>query len=268
MSIGFQAALSAVPFLDQLDEEEAALTAQVAQTPDAAAVGSAMDACRQRLAQAVDDVVRTLPAALRSDPEASRAVAYALVGLVDGRMLHHPSGGLQRWRDQLLESELYGSALAGQDVVDRARAAAHGVPDDGSGLMSGHASVLAPFYLAVFRAGFEGALRGDAVGRAALIAALEEACAVHQAGRFDVPPDSRPRKWGLAPLPLAGLGIAAWLLAGFAAYAALSGDSLADADRLAQRLSTRSVAIDGRAPLERSIGPSRLRAPDDPRDDL
>ena len=264
MSIGFQVALGAVPFLDRLDEEEAALAAQVAEKPDAVAVGAAMDACRQRLALAVDDVVRTLPSAVRGDPEASRAIAYALVGLVDGRMLHHASGGLQRWRDQLLESELYGSALAGQDVVDRARAAAHGVPDPGSDLMSGSASVLAPFYLAVFRAGFEGALRGDAVGRSALITALEEACAVHQPGRFDVPPDSRPRKWGLAPLPLAGLGIAAWLLAGFAAYFVLSGDSLADTDRLAQRLATRSAVTEGTSPLERSIGPSGLHTPDDP----
>ena len=263
MSIGFQVALGTVPFLDRLDEEEAALAAQVAETPDAPAVRAAMDACRQRLAQAVDDVVRTLPAAVRTDPEASRTVAYTLVGLVDGRMLHHASGGLQRWREQLLESELYGSALAGQDVVDRARAAAHGVPDTGGGLMSGHASVLAPFYLAVFRAGFEGALRGDAVGRAALITALEEACGVHRPGRFDVPADNRPRKWGLAPLPLAGLGIAAWLLAGFAAWFVLSGDSLAETDRLAQRLSTQSTAMDGAAPLDRSIGPSRLHAPDD-----
>lgn len=263
MSIGFQVALSTVPFLDRLDEEEAALAAQVGETPDAVAVGAAMDACRQRLTQAIDDVVRTLPAVVRSDPAASRAVAYALVGLADGRMLHHAAGGLQRWREQLLESELYGSALAGQDVVDRARAAAHGVPDSDSGIMSGQASVLAPFYLAVFRAGFEGALRGDAVGRSALITALEEACAIHQPGRFDVPPDSRPRKWGLAPLPLAGLGIAAWLVAGFAAYFALSGDSLASSDRLAKRLATKSLATDAAEPLERSIGPSRLRAPDD-----
>ena len=130
--------------------------------------------------------------------------------------------------------------------------------------MLGQASLLAPFYLAVFRAGFEGALRGDAVGRSALITALEEACGVHQPSRFDVPADHRPRKWGLAPLPLAALGIAAWLLAGFAAWFALSGDALADTDRLAQRLSTRSAATEGAAPLERSIGPSRLHAPDDP----
>ena len=147
--------------------------------------------------------------------------------------------------------------------MDRARAAAHGVPDADTGLMSG-SSVLAPFYLAVFRAGFEGALRGDAVGRSTLITALEEACAVHQATRFEVPPDNRPRKWGLAPLPLAGLGIAAWLLAGFAAWFALSGDALVDSDRLAQRLSARVPVTDGAAPLERSIGPSGLRDPDDP----
>lgn len=264
MSIGFQVALSTVPFLDRLDEEEATLAAQVSETSDAVAVRAAMDACRQRLTQAIDDVVRTLPAAVRSDPAAARAVAYTLAGLVDGRMLHHPSGGLHRWREQLLESELYGSALAGQDVVDRARAAAHGMSNGDGGIMSGEASVLAPFYLAVFRAGFEGALRGNAVGRAALIAALEEACAVIQPGHFDVPPDSRPRKWGLAPLPLAGLGIAVWLVAGFAAYFALSGESLADSDRLADRLAAKSLATDAAAPLERSIGPSGLRPPDDP----
>lgn len=235
MSIGFQVAVCAVPFFDMLDEEEASLSTEVAEASDAAAGSAAMEQSRQRIARAVDRVVRSLPATVRSDLTASRAVAYALVGLADGRMLHRPAGGLEGWRERLLESELYGSALAGQEVVAQAQAAARGIAE-GTPTVS-HPSTLAPFYLAVFRAGFEGSLRGDVVGLSSLVAALEEAVGAHRDGRLEVAPDMRPTRVGIAPLPLAGMGLAAWLVAGFAVWFALFGTSFEEAERMANRVS-------------------------------
>lgn len=75
VSIGFQVAVCAVPFFDMLDEEEAALAAEVAEAHDAAAASAAMEQSRQRIAQAVERVVRSLPASVRGDLTASRAVA-------------------------------------------------------------------------------------------------------------------------------------------------------------------------------------------------
>ena len=256
MSIGFQVAVCAVPFFDLLEEEEQSLAAQVAEASEDATATIAMQASRQRLAHGVDSVVRSLPATVRGDLTASRAVAYTLVGLADGRMLHHPAGGLERWRDRLLEFELYGSALAGQEVVAQARAAvtiAAGAPTE-----PGHLSFLAPFYLGVFRAGFEGSLRGDAVGLSSLIAALEEVVGAHRQGALEVAPDVRPNRMGLAPLPLAALGLAAWLVAGFAVWLALSGQSLEDSDRMAQRLRSGLPATAAVDPLNYTVGPSGL----------
>ena len=256
MSMGFQVAVCAVPFFDLLDEEERSLAAQVAEASEDAAAAVAMQASRQRLAQGVDSVVRSLPARVRGDLTASRAVAYALVGLADGRMLHHPAGGLERWRDRLLEFELYGSALAGQEVVAQARAAV--TITDGASTERRHLSFLAPFYLGVFRAGFEGSLRGDAIGLSSLIAALEEAVGAHRQGTLQVAPDVRPKRMGLAPLPLAVLGLAAWLAAGFAVWLALSGQSLEESDRMAQRLESGLPATAVVDPLDYTVGPSGL----------
>ena len=256
MSIGFQVAVCAVPFFDLLDAEEQSLAAQVAEASEDATATIAMQASRQRLAQGVDSVVRSLPATVRRDLTASRAVAYALVGLADGRMLHHPAGGLERWRDRLLEFELYGSALAGQEVVAQARAAvtiSEGAPTD-----PGHLSFLAPFYLGVFRAGFEGSLRGDAVGLSSLIAALEEVVGAHSQDALEVAPDVRPNRMGLAPLPLAALGLSAWLVAGFAVWFALGSQSLEKSDQMAQRLESGLPATAVGDPLDHTVGPSGL----------
>ena len=260
MSIGFQVAVCAVPFFDLLDEEEQSLAAQVAEASEDATATIAMRASRQRLAQGVDSVVRSLPATVRGDLTASRAVAYALVGLADGRMLHHPAGGLERWRDHLLEFELYGSALAGQEVVAQARAAV--TISEGAPTGPGHLSFLAPFYLGAFRAGFEGSLRGDAVGLSSLIAALEEVVGAHRQGALEVAPDVRPNRMGLAPLPLAALGLAAWLVAGFAVSFALCGQPLEESDRMAQRLESGLPATDVVDPLNYTVGPSGLTSTD------
>lgn len=257
MSIGFQVAVCAVSFFDLLDEEEQSLAAQVAESSEDAAT-VAMQASRQRLAQGVDSVVRSLPATVRSDLAASRAVAYALVGLADGRMLHRPAGGLERWRDCLLEFELYGSALAGQEVVAQARAAV--TVTQGAPTEPGRLSFLAPFYLGVFRAGFEGSLRGDAIGLSSLIAALEEAVGAHGQGALEVAPDIRPTRMGLSPLPLAALGLATWLVAGFSVWFALSGRSLEESGTMAQRLGNGLPVTAVADPLHYSVGPSGLSA--------
>ena len=236
MSIGFQVAVCAVPFFDLLDEQEESLAALVAEASDEAAATVAMQACRQRLAQGIDSVVRSLPATVRGDLAASRAVAYALVGLADGRMLHRPAGGLERWRECLLEFELYGSALAGQEIVAQARAAV-ALPE-GAVTEPGHLGFLAPFYLGVFRAGFEGSLRGDAFGLTSLIVALEEVVGTHHLGATKVAPDVRPSRLGVAPLPLAALGLTAWLVAGFAVWFALCAQSLDDSVRMTQQLTS------------------------------
>ena len=264
MSIGFQVAVAAVPFLDLLDQEEEALARQVAEAGDPAAAAAAMESARRRLAQGVDGVVRSLPAVVRGDLAASRAVAYALVGLVDGRMLYHPAGGLDAWRDRLLESDLYGSALAGQEVVARAQSAAQGLPDGSGGIDD---AALAPFYLAVFRAGFEGSLRGDTVGLASLTASLEEAIGARREQPLAVAPDVRPRRLGLSPVPLSALGLTVWLASGFAVWFALAGDALADSARMAERIAAGLPASGVADPLERSIGPSGLEPVDADRPD-
>lgn len=259
MSIGYSIAISAVPFFDLLDEEEESLAAQVLEASNTAAAMAAMASSRRRLTHSIDAVVRSLPTAVRSDPTASREVAYALVGLVDERMLHHPTGGLDGWRERLLEFELYGSALAGQEVVTRARAAAHGVPGgSGSGLAGSNASLLAPLYLGVFRAGFEGSLRGDNVELSSLIASLEEAVGARSERQIEIATDVRPTRAGLSPLVLGVLGVVVWLASGFGSWLVLSGKSLEDSERMAARISAGLPATSLTGPLERSVGPSGL----------
>ena len=250
MSIGYSIAMGVVPFLDLLDEEEENLAEQVRDASGAATVAAAMEASRRRLAQGVDAVVRALPVVIRNDLTASRSVAYALIGLADERMLHHPAGGLDRWRERLLEFDLYGSALAGQEVISRAQEAARD--------SDGDAGMFAPLYLAVFRAGFEGSLRDDTVGLASLIASLEEAVGAQRKRPTVLASDVRPTRIGLAPLHMAVLGLGAWLVAGFAVWFALAGDALDESDRMAKRVEAGLPATADLGPLERSIGPSNL----------
>ena len=259
MSIGYSIAIGAVPFFDLLDQEEESLAAQVLEASDERTVTAAMEATRRRLAQSVDAVVRSLPSAIRSDLTVSRAVAYALIGLADERMLHHPAGGLDRWRERLLEFDLYGSALAGQEIVTQARNAAHGVAGSSdSGPASGDASLLAPLYLSVFRAGFEGSLRGDPVWLSSLIASLEEAAGAQRERSIEIAADVRPTRIGLSPMTLAALGLTVWLISGLGIWFVLASQSLADSVRIAERVSAGLPATTLLGPLERSVGPSGL----------
>ncbi len=262
MSIGISVAVRAVPFFDLLDEEEQSLAQQVFEGGGGPSEAAAMEASRNRLARGVDAFVRSLPPAVRSDVNTSRMAAYALVGLADERMLHHPAGGLDRWRERLLEFELYGSALAGQEIVNRARVAAHSTLN--TGLDESGAALLAPLYLAIFRAGFEGSLRGDGAGLSSLTASLEETVGTAAGGSMALASGTRPARFGLPTMSLAALGLAVWLAGGFAAWLLLSGDSLAEAQRIADRVAADLPLTEEEGPFERSIGPPDLSSLDDP----
>ena len=128
-------------------------------------------------------------------------------------------------------------------------------------------AALAPFYLAVFRAGFQGSLRVDAVGMSSLVASLEEAVGARTQQRFLAPPETRPKRFFLSPVPLAAFGVLVWLVAGVATWMSLSGDSLDESRRMADRI-VADLPVTGRAnPLERSIGPSGLSFEDAQRDE-
>ena len=237
MSMAFSIAIRAVPFFDLLEEEEAALSGQIRDIGDGPAVTAAMDTSRRRLAQGVEAFVRSLPTVVRSDVNVARVAAYALVGLVDERMLHHPVGGLDRWRERLLEFELYGSALAGQEIVSRARTSAYGTAADAVASDDEQtSSLLAPLYLSVFRAGFEGSLRGDNAGLGSLVASLEEAVGVGRGRPDEFGSGARPIRMGLAAGPMVALGLGLWLASGFAVWASLSYDTLESAGRIAARV--------------------------------
>ena len=237
MSIAFSIAIRAVPFFDLLEEEEQALSTQVRDIGEGPAVAAAMDTSRRRLAQGVEAFVRSLPTVVRSDVNTARVAAYALVGLVDERMLHHPAGGLDRWRERLLEFELYGSALAGQEIVSRARASAYGTTADTvAGADAQSSSLLAPLYLSVFRAGFEGSLRGDSAGLASLLAALEETVGTGRTRPDEFGSGARPARMGLAAGPMAAIGLGLWLASGLAVWTSLSHDTLERASRVTDRV--------------------------------
>lgn len=263
MSIGISVAVRAVPFFDLLDEEEQSLAQQVFEgSGGGPSEAAAMEASRNRLARGVDAFVRSLPTAVRGDVNTSRMAAYALVGLADERMLHHPAGGLDRWRERLLEFELYGSALAGQEIVNRARVAAHSTlntEQDGSG-----AALLAPLYLAILRAGFEGSLRGDGAGLSSLTASLEETVGTAAGGSMALASGTRPVRFGLPTTSLAAVGLSVWLAGGFAAWLLLSADSLAEAQRIADRVAADLPLTEDDGPFDRSIGPPDLSSLDDP----
>ena len=259
MNIGFSIALGAIPFFDLLSREERALAAEALKAEDERAVASAMDATRRRLAHGVEAFVRSLSAVARNDANVARSSAYALVGLADERMLHYPSGGLGRWREKLLEFELYGSALAGQEIVRQAQASVKG---GGPMAEGGEASLLAPLYLAVFREGFEGSLRGDVLGLSSLIGTLEDSLGANRDRPVEIVGDVGPSRPGVQPISMALAGLALWLFSGFAIWLVLPGDALRDADRIAERVAAGLPVGDGVfAPLQRSIGPSRLLFP-------
>lgn len=246
MSAAHSVAVAAIPFFDVLDREVSSLVGQVNEAGDERAAQTAMEECRRRLAQAVDGFVRSLPAAIRNDANLSRAAAYALVGLADERMLHYPAGGLERWRDRLLEFELYGSALAGQEIIRAAQAAAQG-PAQGE---------LGVLYLALFREGFEGSLRGDSLALGSLVAALEETLGVIRDQAIELLGEGGPKRIGVAPVPLAAAGVVLWLLGGLAVWLLLPTDALQEAERVAQRIRVALPAqTDELGPLERALGP-------------
>ena len=260
MSTAYAAAICAVPFFDLLDAEEESLSAHVHEATDESAVTALMDATRRRLTQGVDAVIRSLPTAIRSDLKLSREIAYALVGLADERMLHHPTGGLDRWRDRLLELELYDSALAGQEIVSRAQSASRG--NSGVGISSGDSgelALLAPLYLGVFRAGFEGSLRGDPAVLSSLIASLEETIGVRHETPVQMDVETRPKRLGLSPAVLAFAGVALWLASGLVVWHLLAGETLARSAHLADRISAGLPANKNTGPMIRSFGPTENR---------
>jgi len=246
--------MKAVPFLDLLDQEQEELLAHVMSSTDTQSSDAVMESTRRRLSVAIDSFVRSLPTIVRNDAATARAAAYALVGLADERIIHHPAGGLSRWGEKLLEFDLYGSALAGQEIVKRARQAA------GSGRSAeetGDSSMLAPLYLAIFRAGFEGSLRGDSIGLTSLLAALEENVGTTRGRTTEIVSEQRPSRVGLAPLPFAILGIAVWLVSGLG-WGVLMAEPFARADVLNERLSRGLPILLDREPLDRNVGPSGL----------
>ena len=181
MNIGIDIAIRCMGFLDLLDAEERELAARVHEAEgDERRATAAMEAARRRLAREIESAVRRLPPLVGSDPGLAREIGYALAGLADERILHHPAGGLGAWRERLLEIELYGSALAGHEVIERAEAAAYARPE-GTGAGGAGPGLLAPYYLALLRSGFEGELRGDP-RRDALIGALVDAVGKPPAG--------------------------------------------------------------------------------------
>lgn len=262
MSVGLTIAIRAVPFLDLLDEEVESLASDLAGMHDTSTdsvIVSRMDTSRRRLAQAIDAFVRSLPSAIRNDSNTTRATAYALVGLADERMLHHPGRGMGRWRERLLEFDLYGSALAGQEIVSRARASTYGATEEAGSGRAGDSALLAPLYLGMFRAGFEGGLRGDSDGLSALVASLEDTVGTSRRQILEVGAGTRPKLVGVSPPTLMFLGLVVWLTSGIGLWLTLQRDAQLKADYMAARVSAGLPADLGMPdPLERSIGPSGL----------
>ena len=229
MNLGLEIAIRCLGFLDLLDAEERELAARVHEADgDETRVRAAMDAARRRLAREIEATLRRLPTLVGSDPGLAREIGYALAGLADERILHHPAGGLGAWRERLLEIELYGSGLAGHEVIERAEAAAYARPD-ANGPPPAGPGLLAPFYLALLRSGFEGELRGDP-RREALVAALVEAIGKPPAG--PLPAGERPARRRVRPLALALAGLLIWLATGACVWWILAAEPLRDAQAL------------------------------------
>lgn len=271
MSLGYAIAIRAIPFFELIEAEELRLAEEVREAEGPATEAAAMDSSRQRLSQGIDAFIRSLPSVVRHDVNASRDAAYALVGLADERILHHPAGGLERWRERLLEYDLYSSALAGQEIVNKARAASYGTVAESEAEEVGGAGLLAPLYLAVFRAGFEGSLRGDTASQATLTSSLADAVGAGRERGLSLATGVKPLRIGFPVLPMAVASVIAWLAAGFLIWLVLTYSTLDRADQAAQRLATDLPITTTRNPLERSVGPSGLtplgQSPGDDLDD-
>ena len=259
MDAGYAVAACALPFIAGLEGEIAGLAgAGVGAEGDLRIDGveaPSLESARRRLAHAADAAVRALPRASAGVPGAAAAFAYGLVGLADERMLHHPAGLIEGWRARLLETELYASAIAGEEIVRRARSAAragHDRGDDDGGL--GPA-----FYLALMRAGFEGELRGDRGGLGELVSALEEAAGIRG---FDpsVTPELpraglRVHRAAFSPGMLAGAAALVWVASAPVLWSVFAGPALAESTHMAARLRAGlDVSVGADAPLH-GIGP-------------
>lgn len=261
MSLGLSIAIATVPFLEMLEEEAEELSAKVLESGEGPAARAAMDATRRRLAGGIDTFVRSLPASVRNDANTARAAAYALTGLADESMLHRPTGGLERWQDRLLESELYGSALAGQEIVNRARAACSGMAYGGD---NQEAVLFAPLFLAIFRSGFEGSLRGDEAALQSVITALEDVVGTGGGQVGELVPEPRPTRAGVAPSSMMILGAVMYLFAGAGIWLSLTSPTLRQADHIAQQIKFgRAIdpEIEADDPFRDSLGPVILGAP-------
>ena len=247
MSMGIRIAILATGFLDLLDAEERELAARVHEAEgDERRVAAAMDATKRRLAREIDATIRRLPPLVATDPVLAREVGYALAGLADERILHYPAGGLGAWRERLLEIELYGSALAGHQIIERAEAAACTRPEENAAGGSGPGpGLLAPFYLGMLRSGFEGELRGDP-RREALIAALVEA--VGKPPAVPLPTGERKLRTRVRPLALVLVGLAVWLFTGAAVWWVTAAEPLRDAQALAQEIEQAQNRLETRTP--------------------
>ena len=245
MSMGIRIAILSTEFLDVLDGEERELAARVHEAEgDERRVAETMDAARRRLAREIDTTIRRLPPLVASDPGLAREIGYTLAGLADERILHHPAGGFGAWRERLLEVELYGSALAGHEIIERAEAAAYARPEESAGGGGGPGpGLLAPFYLGVLRSGFEGELRSDP-RREALIAALVEA--VGKPPAIPLPTGERKLRTRVRPLPLALAGLAVWIVAGAAVWWVKAAEPVRDAQALVEALERAESPRDAR----------------------
>ena len=272
MNAGYTIAVCAIPFLERLAVEEAKLASTIAQggEDEGDAIEQAITSARQQLVRGVDEAVRALPGPVRGEPGLAKAFAYGLVGLADERMLHQATGTVEQWRETLLEAELYDTAIAGQEIIRSARAAAlaagAGVGEE-EGRAEEGAQIFGPFYLALLRAGFEGALRGDARALAALTESLEEAAAcTHRAERTRIaapPKSARPSRSPMSPRSLAFIACMVWLAEGPVLWSVLSGRTLAETDAAAQRLRA-SLPPRAQSDAARGIGPTRATSRHEP----
>ena len=202
------------------------------------------------------EVVRN-PARLRELGQERAALATA-VGA--GRALSALEAEMAGARELYAESgDPEMRALAGEEIVRRARSSSHVLGRAHSSAEGKDSSLLAPLYLGVLRAGFEGALRGDTLGRSSLVASLEEAVGTDRGGPVEIVTDVRPTRVGLSPFPMALLGLVLWFGSGLAVWTMLSRDSLSDAERIEERVRAGLPAEPGVwDPFERSVGPSGL----------
>ena len=118
--------------------------------------------------------------------------------------------------------------------------------------------MLAPLYLAVLRAGFEGALRGDNTALSTLTSSLMDTVGAGRDGSVGLASGGRPSRMGLPVRSLAAAGVAVWLGAGFLTWYLFSAEPLERAGVIAERVSANLPVDMEREPLDRSAGPSGL----------